>query len=101
MPAPMVPAAPGRLSTTTGWPSSSLNPGTRVRAMMSVAPPGARPTMRRTGFDGYEEDEGCPSAQGERSGETRAASNANARNMRDVYLIRMGHGAKRLQDFRF
>ena len=33
------------LSTTTGCPSSSPSAGASVRAMMSVAPPGARPTI--------------------------------------------------------
>src|ERR1700755_1584345 len=45
-------AAPGRLSITKGWPNfseslcASMRPGTSE-------PPGAKPTMRRTGRVGY------------------------------------------------
>jgi hypothetical protein len=45
--------APGRFSTTTDWPSESPRLGARSRAMMSVAPPGAKPTSIRTGLTGY------------------------------------------------
>src|SRR5688572_11302029 len=45
--------APGRFSTTTDWPRLSVRPGAICRAMMSVAPPGANPTSRRTGLEGY------------------------------------------------
>ncbi len=48
----MLLAAPGRLSTTTAWPSASLSFWLMVRATTSVAPPGVNPTTMRTGFDG-------------------------------------------------
>jgi hypothetical protein len=45
----MVPPAPPRFSTSTGWPSDSDNfPPTR-RAMKSAAPPGGTVTTRRIG----------------------------------------------------
>ena len=37
---PIVPPAPGRLSTKNCWPSASLNPCARIRPGVSVAPPG-------------------------------------------------------------
>src|SRR2546429_427720 len=49
----MLPEAPARLSTTTGWPQRSPSFCATRRAMMSVPPPGAKPTTRRTGLAGY------------------------------------------------
>src|SRR5262249_35953942 len=49
----MLPAAPGRLSTTTGLPQRSPSFCATSRAMMSTPPPGANPTSMRTGFAGY------------------------------------------------
>src|SRR5262245_66333065 len=42
-------AAPGLFSTMNGWPSRSDSHWPITRATMSVAPPGASGTMRRTG----------------------------------------------------
>src|SRR6218665_1678422 len=42
----MLPPAPGRLSTTTVWPSSPANFSATKRAVMSVLPPAARGTTR-------------------------------------------------------
>ena len=39
---PSVPPAPGRFSTTTGWPSLSLSTLEATRAMKSEPPPGAK-----------------------------------------------------------
>src|SRR5688572_32839229 len=50
---PMVSAPPGRLSTTTGCPSSFDNAGPTMRAMLSVALPAACGTIRRIGRSGY------------------------------------------------
>ena len=47
--AAMVPLAPGRFSTAMGWPNSACSAGARKRAMMSVPPPGAKPTSRVMG----------------------------------------------------
>src|SRR5688572_16116853 len=51
--APMLPAAPARFSTTTGWPSGACSRSAIRRAKMSVEPPGANGTTRRTGLFGY------------------------------------------------
>src|SRR5262245_34572035 len=45
--------APPRLSITICWPRLSLIFGATMRAMMSVLPPGANGTIRRTGRTGY------------------------------------------------
>jgi len=50
---PMLPPAPGRFSTTTGWPSFSLILGAMERAIRSALPPGGKLTMKRIGFDGH------------------------------------------------
>src|SRR5688572_24047552 len=49
---PMVSAPPGRLSTTTAWPSSLASAGATMRAMLSVALPAACGTTRRSGRSG-------------------------------------------------
>jgi hypothetical protein len=41
----MVPPAPGRFSTMTGWPSAGESRSPTVRAMMSVALPAVKGTM--------------------------------------------------------
>ena len=46
-------AAPGRVSTMTGWPQFSVNFCPMTRARMSVDPPGANGTMILIGFSGY------------------------------------------------
>jgi hypothetical protein len=48
----IMPLAPGRFSMTSGWPRWSAIAGCMVRAMMSVAPPGAKPMSTRTGREG-------------------------------------------------
>jgi len=48
----MMPLAPGLLSTTTGWPQACVSFWLTSRAMMSVAPPGAKGMMKRIGLDG-------------------------------------------------
>src|SRR5579864_455496 len=50
---PMVPPAPGRFSTITGWPSAGESLSLMVRAMMSVALPGVKGTMTLTVPEGY------------------------------------------------
>src|SRR6478752_400567 len=48
-----VPAAPGRFSTTTGWPKLSESFWAMRRPTMSVEPPGEKPSIRRTVLVGY------------------------------------------------
>ena len=43
------PAAPGRFSTTTLWPSRGESLSANRRAMTSTPPPGGKPTTRRIG----------------------------------------------------
>ncbi len=49
--APMIPLAPGRLSTTNVWPMRAVNSCARMRAVVS-GPPAPKPTMMRTGREG-------------------------------------------------
>src|SRR5262245_58460933 len=49
---PVLPAAPARLSMMSGWPSDICSDVARMRAMMSVGPPGANGTMRVIGRSG-------------------------------------------------
>ena len=49
---PIEPAAPPRLSTTTGCPRRSDSFCANVRPTMSVLPPGGYGTMNRIGFEG-------------------------------------------------
>ena len=48
----MTPFAPGRLSTMTCRPRPAVILGAIMRATRSVAPPGGKPTIMRTGLDG-------------------------------------------------
>src|SRR6266849_2691265 len=50
---PMVPAAPARFSTTTGWPNACVSRSAAKRAVMSFEPPGAKGTIHRIGFEGH------------------------------------------------
>src|SRR5438477_437547 len=51
--APMLPAAPGRLSTITGWPHFSASFSATMRGIRSALPPAGNGTMMRTGFAGH------------------------------------------------
>src|SRR5438270_644673 len=51
--APMLPAAPGRLSTITGWPHFSLKFSATMRGIRSALPPAGNGTTMRTGFAGH------------------------------------------------
>ena len=48
----MPPPAPGRLSTTTGWPHASCSFCAMPRPMMSSGPPGGNGTTKRIGLAG-------------------------------------------------
>ncbi|CFN82105.1 Uncharacterised protein [Bordetella pertussis] len=50
--APIAPPPPPRFSTTTGCPSSRPSPSATMRATMSVVPPAANGTIRRTAWLG-------------------------------------------------
>ena len=51
--AAIAPSAPGRFSTTIGWPSAVPSGCATMRATMSVEEPAPNGTMKRTGRDGY------------------------------------------------
>src|SRR5467141_1427488 len=53
MPVAILPAAPLRFSTTTGFPHRSVSFCASCRARISTPPPGANPTSSRTGLAGY------------------------------------------------
>src|SRR5256712_4061746 len=50
----MLPPAPARFSTTTCCPRSSPSTGATMRAVVSVPPPGSKPTTVVIGLAGYE-----------------------------------------------
>jgi hypothetical protein len=52
MSAPMLPPAPGLLSTMKVWPNALPSSGASARARMSVVPPAAKGTTMRTGLFG-------------------------------------------------
>src|ERR1700687_2878826 len=54
----MIPLAPARFSTTTGWPISTESRAATARDMTSVTPPGGKGTIILSGLAGY----GCASA---------------------------------------
>src|SRR5687767_4623019 len=58
----MLPPAPGRLSTVTGWPSASERRLAMMRDVVSVPPPGAKPTSMVIGRVGQD----CASALAEK-----------------------------------
>src|SRR4029079_6166375 len=70
----MLPPAPERFSTTTCWPSSSDKAGAMMRAVVSVPPPGSKPTTVVTGFCGYC---ACAAAAKPKASTARAAFIAN------------------------
>src|SRR6185503_11456664 len=49
----MLPAAPGRLSTITGWPHFSESFSATMRGRRSALPPAGNGTTMRTGFAGH------------------------------------------------
>src|SRR4029077_7066861 len=78
----MLPAAPGRTSTTNCWPSFSDRNWAIRRAIMSEALPAAWPTMIFTGRAGY----ACALAMRDTTG-SAAAPAARCRNLRRESFI--------------
>ena len=68
-----LPAAPGRFSTTIGWPSSGSSRCARIRVRRSGAPPAGKPTIHRSGRSG--QDAAFPEGRGrgQRSGRAMSA----------------------------
>src|SRR6185295_11408324 len=86
----MLPAAPGRLSTTTGWPHASVICGPIRRARMSEPPPGANGVRIRIGWLGYPS---CACAIPVPTAATSAA--ATRRATRALGMISVVHRAPR------
>ena len=83
-PAPRLPDAPGRLSTTMPWPHAACRCGASVRARMSIPVPGVNGTMIRTGLPGHA---ACARATpAPRSAKAAAPSEAMKRRRRRVGL---------------
>src|SRR3954452_9685727 len=78
---PMVPPAPGRFSTTNGWPSCSERRCVTVRAMMSVALPAVNGTMTCTRLVGHD----CASAALETMHAATAATHIHDRLMTPLF----------------
>lgn len=79
--APMLPPAPGRLSTTTVWPQVFDSSEATVRVKKSEEPPGGNETIIDTDFDGYPL---CASAGAPATASVLMARSAAARETRDV-----------------
>ncbi|MNS41646.1 hypothetical protein D3C72_740040 [compost metagenome] len=70
----MLPDAPERFSTMTGWPSDWVRPSDSTRARMSVDPPAAHGTISVMGFSGQ--------AAWDKAGVARARPSAHTRSNR-------------------
>src|SRR5262245_3270375 len=81
---PMMPFAPGRLSTITCWPQVSVSFWATARAMMSTPPPVACGTMIRTGRAGN----CCAAAAAHRSAALAAQPSRKAKVERRKAVIR-------------
>src|SRR4051812_18353639 len=75
----VMPLAPGRLSTMTGWPNAFSRLGWIRRATVSLSPPGANGTTMRTGWSGQVCARACVAA-------ARLASNAVSIVRRNVIM---------------
>src|SRR6266571_161383 len=75
---PSMPLAPGRFSTSTGWPSRSVIFGPIRRDMMSVVLPGGNGTMILIGFEGQD----CASAA-----QASPKANAASANTRSCFIL--------------
>jgi len=60
--APILPAAPARFSTTTGWPSRFCKPSATMRVTVSTPPPAGTQTMILIGRLGYLAAASCADA---------------------------------------
>ena len=84
-----LPAAPVRFSTTTGWPSPAVMPCATTRAVVSVLPPGAKPTTKRTGRSGLQAGPGeecCARAAAAGRRGTAASNGRRSRRFMDGCL---------------
>ena len=89
----MVFDAPGRFSTTNGWPKTAWYLSASMRAMMSVPPPGEAPTMMRTGLVGQVWASGEPLEAAASARPRREAGEA-------VHSVRLLRGRRRRVPYR-
>src|SRR5215510_13848877 len=82
----MLPPAPTMFSTVTGTFHASLNLWAKIRAVMSVALPGVKPTIIRTCLFGYGED-AVESDWARAAAATTMGSKAPIRAVRTVMFI--------------
>src|SRR5215207_1976804 len=82
MPVPIVPPAPPRFSTTTGWPSWLDSGSSTSRPTISSELPAANGIIARIGRAG----QACAKAPRERAGIASAAP-ANCRNWRRLVIV--------------
>src|ERR1700687_1503218 len=90
----MLPPAPGRFSTTTGWPSAGARCAASQRARISTTPAVPPGTMRRTGLVG--QGASCASASGGLSAISRALA-ASRQVSEIIESPRSGEDWRRIQ----
>src|SRR6266496_4377819 len=90
---PSMPLAPGRFSTSTGWPSRSVIFGPIRRDMMSVVLPGGNGTTILIGLEGQD----CASAAAANPRANAASANTRSR----LILALPSHNAVDLYEQRF
>jgi hypothetical protein len=79
----VTPAPPGLFSTYTLWPSCLVSSAATERATISLVPPGANGTTKRTGFVGQVD---CAKTEG---AATSAAETESARSWRRLSVMRV------------
>src|SRR5260221_12895677 len=84
----MSPPAPARFSTTTCWPRSSPSAGAMMRAVVSVPPPGSKPTTVVMGLLGNP----CANTQADAVPKTASAATAARCFIPSSYLFALENG---------
>ena len=92
--APMLPPAPTRLSTTTGWPSAFSSGSASARAVRSGDEPAGKPTTMRSGRVGQAERCALAGACVSSSARPAAASTDRRRGRRAVMARRAAVGKR-------
>jgi hypothetical protein len=88
--APIVPPAPGLLSTITGCPSCFVKRSPTARAMVSVPEPAVKGTTRRIGWRGYALSWACATPQAR-----PVASRQAAAALRNFFISYLQHVFRR------
>src|SRR5215831_1606282 len=82
----MLPLAPGRFSTTTDWPRRAPSRSATTRALVSVTPPGANGTTRRSGRAGQSCALAPSAARARRAAPTRVTGSPSGPPGADRFL---------------